>query len=89
MNAGTPLSDYVHAKVGIFFQINGKISKKNGDFTETLKNFTYFCTVNADGNCLRCAIFDILTQIRGACPREGQAEIIPFEPANVIVERKI
>jgi hypothetical protein len=27
--------------------------------------------------------------IRGACPRDGQAEIIPFEPANIIVERKI
>jgi hypothetical protein len=26
---------------------------------------------------------------RGACPHEGQAEIIPFEPANIIVERKI
>jgi len=49
VNAGTLSIVYVFAKVGIFFQINGIIFKKNGDFTEDLKNFTYFCNGNAEG----------------------------------------
>ena len=64
MNAGTLTLVYVFAKVGIFFQINAIITKKSSDFTEVLKNFTYFCNSNAE----KSVLFDIQTLIRGACP---------------------
>ena len=68
MNAGTLIIIYVFAKVGIFFQINAIIFKKNGVFTEDLKNFTYFCSGNVGEVASLRSFFDLLTQIGGACP---------------------
>ena len=68
VNAGTLIIIYVFAKVGIFFQISAIIFKKNGVFTEDLKNFTYFCSGNVGEVASLRSFFDLLTQIGGACP---------------------